>query len=140
MLVISLTTVSSLLVSGVSSFILQNIDGQLHDVSLRYNFSTTLISSNSSNSPSNFSTNFMGLHCDEFYGTQLQSASCLDALRYVVANPSRRSFGKRGIGRPDIGLPYRFLSCKLPHFSRVGQIGHPVSFSDVSGSGRSVSN
>jgi hypothetical protein len=113
MLVISLTSVSCLLVSGVSSLVLQNIDGQLYDVSRLYNFSTTLTSFNSSTSPFNSSTNAVEIICDKIFGTQMQSFSCLDALKYVPSNPSQMSFGQRGIGRPDIGLPYRFLSCKL---------------------------
>jgi hypothetical protein len=113
MLVISLTSVSCLLVSGVLSLVLQNIDGQLHDVSRLYNFSTTLISSNSSTSPSNSSTNAVEIRCDKILGTQMRTFSCLDALKYVSSNPSQMSFGQRGIGRPDIGLPSRFLSCKL---------------------------
>lgn len=143
MFVISLTRVSCLLVSAVSSLVLQlpqGTDGELENISRHYNFTATLISSNSSTSPSNSSINTMETTCDKTLGSQMHASSCLDALHYMRQSPVQTSFGERDIGTPDIGLPYRFLSCKLNRFSSVGQIGHPVSLSDLSGSGRSMSD
>lgn len=140
MFVISLASVSCLLVSGVLSLVLQlpqSTDGQLGDISRHFNFTTMLTSPTS---PSNSSMNAREILCDKIFGSHMRPRSCLDALQYVPETPAQLSFGERGTGRPDIGLPYRFLSCKLQRLSSVGQIGHLVRFSDVSGSGWSVSD
>ncbi len=130
MVVIPLTSVSFLLATAVSSLVLQlpqSTDGQLDEMPLSYNTTTSSTSRNPYILPSNFSTsNALDIECDQALGIHMQIASCVDALHKIPQTLKQVTLGERGTGQFDIVLPYRYLSCKLLHFSRLGEALNPL--------------